>query len=75
MVGGVKVTNVFLCQECPVNILSESRLMLAGLDISKSAQDHSAKLSKNGKVLMTAALKNGLFVIDKALNCTTLSPL
>ena len=75
MVGGLKVTNVFLCQECPVNILSESRLMLAGLDISKSAQDHSAQLSMNGQVLMTAALKNGLFVVDKALNCTTLSPL
>ena len=75
MVGGVKVTNVFLCQECPVNILSESRLMLAGLDISKSAQDHSATLSKEGQVLMTAVLKNGLFVIDKALNCTELSPL
>ena len=58
-----------------VNILSESRLMLAGVDISKKAHDHSAVLSSNGSVIMTAALKNGLFVVDKALNGANLSPL
>lgn len=75
MVGGIKVKNVFLCTECPVNILSESRLMLAGVDISKKADDSSAVLSLKGSVLMTAVLKNGLFVVDKALNGASLSPL
>jgi len=75
MVGGIEVKNVFLCTECPVNILSESRLMLAGVDISKKADDSSAVLSLKGSVLMTAVLKNGLFVVDKALNGASLSPL
>ena len=75
MVGGVKVTNVFLCQECPVNILSESRLLLAGVDISKNAHDSSTVLSVKGVPVMTAVLKNGLFVVDNALNGSKLSPL
>ena len=75
MVGGVKVTNVFFCQECPVNILSESRLLLAGVDISKCAKDSSTVLSVNGVPVMTAVLENGLFVVNKALNGSQLSSL
>ena len=75
MVGGVKVTNVFLCKECPVNILSESRLLLAGVDIFKNAHNSSTVLSIKGVPVMTAVLKNGLFVVDKALDGSKLSPL
>ena len=51
MVGGIKISNVFLCQECPVNILSESRLMLAGVGISKKSHGHSTVLSSNGSII------------------------
>lgn len=74
--GGVKVSNVYFCKECPVNIVSESRLMLCGVDINKSAATGVAVGAYQGDAVLEAKLKDGLFVVSQVRNSSNvLSPL
>ena len=42
VLGDIRVRNVYVCEECPVNILSESCLLSQGVDIEKKSSSKVA---------------------------------
>jgi hypothetical protein len=77
--GDLKVSNVYFCKECPVNIVSESRLLTVGIDVNKVAKTGVARASKSCGSgvypVLEAKLKGGLFIVTQVLICGKLSPL
>ena len=62
----VSVSDVLVCDQCPVNIISEGKLLEKGLTITKTLKDGC--LVKSGKnVIMSARLQNKLMFVDKAM--------
>ncbi len=62
----VSLSGVLLCEQCPVNIISEGKLLEKGLSINKSSK-HGCMIKKGKKVIMTAKLQNKLLFVDQAL--------
>ena len=62
----VSLSGVLVCEQCPVNIISEGKLLEKGLSISKNAQT-GCVIKKGKKIIMTAKLQNKLLFVDKAL--------
>ena len=70
----VSLSDVLVCEQCPVNIVSEGRLFEKGLTITKTSKDGC--LIKQGKnVIMTARIQNKLMFVNKALNSSVLADL
>ena len=70
----VSLSDVLVCEQCPVNIVSEGRLLEKGLTITKTSKDGC--LIKQGKnVIMTARIQNKLMFVNKALNSSVLADL
>ena len=67
VLGDIRVRNVFVCEECPVNILSESCLLSQGVDIEKKSSSKVATVSYGGRPVMLAELRKGLFVVTQVL--------
>jgi hypothetical protein len=67
VLGDIRVRNVFVCEECPVNILSESCLLSQGVDIENKSSSKVATVSYGGQPIMLAELRRGLFVVTQAL--------
>lgn len=77
--GDLKVSNVYYCHECPVNVMSESRLLAVGIDVNKVASTGVARCWKTQESgaypVLEARLKGGLFVVTQVLISGELSPL
>jgi hypothetical protein len=76
MLNDVAINNVLLCKECPMNILSEGRLLELGCEISKSAT--MAVISRNGIAMLKASPAGRLMFVNQAYSnsasmCATLS--
>ena len=67
VLGDIRVRNVYVCEECPVNILSESCLLSQGVDIEKKSSSKVATVLYGGQPIMLAELRRGLFVVTQAL--------
>ena len=69
-VGGVVLSEVYYCNKCPLNLMSEAKLLAKGADVMqhvmKTANDRSAKVLKGNQVLLKAEMRNNLFVITQA---------
>jgi hypothetical protein len=63
---------VLVCEQCPVNIISEGKLIEKGLVITKSAEQ-GCLIKKGNDVIMTAKIQNKLMFIDRAMLSSTLS--
>ena len=63
---GVTLTDVFFCKECPVNLVSEGRLLLAGVTVVKNPSTKEANVLLGEVLLMKAPLIDGLFPIQYA---------
>jgi hypothetical protein len=77
MLNDVAINNVLFCKECPMNILSEGRLLELGCEISKSAT--MAVISRNGIAMLKATPAGRLMFINQAYcnsvaMCAKLSP-
>ena len=66
--GNLSVSNVYFCAECPVSIVSESKLLLAGVDITKTASSKSTVVAYKGTPIMSAVVTDGIFVITHAID-------
>ena len=66
-VGNLLLSKVYLCKECPVNIVSEIQLLHEGVDIVKTARAGAALLRRGGETLLKASLRNGLFFVSDAM--------
>ena len=64
-VGGVVLSDVYYCNKCPLNLMSEAKLLAKGADVMKTANDRSAKVLKGKQVLLKAVMRNNLFVITQ----------
>lgn len=76
MLNDVAINNVLLCKECPMNILSEGRLLELGCEISKSAT--MAVISRNGIAMLKASPVGRLMFVNQAYSnsaamCETVS--
>ena len=76
MLNDVAINNVLLCKECPMNILSEGRLLELGCEISKSTT--MAVISRNGIAMLKASPAGRLMFVNQAYSnsaamCATLS--
>ena len=68
----VSLSDVLVCDQCPVNIISEGKLLEKGLTITKTLKDGC--LVKSGKnVIMSARMQNKLMFVDKAMLSSNLS--
>ena len=65
-VGGVVLSEVYFCSKCPLNLMSEAKLLAKGADVHKTANDRSAKVLRGNRVLLKAEMRNNLFVITQA---------
>jgi hypothetical protein len=68
----VSLSGVLLCEQCPVNIISEGKLLEKGLTITKSAQQ-GCLIMQGKNVIMTARIQNKLMFVDKAVLCSALT--
>jgi len=68
----VTISGVLVCEQCPVNIISEGKLIEKGLVITKSAEQ-GCLIKKGNDVIMTAKIQNKLMFIDRAMLSSTLS--
>ena len=68
----VTISGVLVCEQCPVNIISEGKLIEKGLIITKSAKE-GCLIKKGNDVIMTAKIQNKLMFIDRAMLSSTLS--
>ena len=68
----VTISGVLVCEQCPVNIISEGKLIEKGLIITKSAKE-GCLVKKGNDVIMTAKIQNKLMFIDRAMLSSTLS--
>jgi len=66
--GAVTLTNVYFCAQCPINLISESRLLESGASVIKNSESMNAVVSKSGQDLLTASLVDKLFVVDSVFN-------
>jgi hypothetical protein len=62
----VSLSGVLVCEQCPVNIISEGKLLEKGLTITKSAL-HGCLIMQGKNVIMTARIQNKLMFVDKAV--------
>jgi hypothetical protein len=62
----VSLSGVLVCEQCPVNIISEGKLIEKGLTITKSAQQ-GCQIMQGENVIMTARIQNKLMFVDKAV--------
>jgi hypothetical protein len=62
----VSLSGVLVCEQCPVNIISEGKLLEKGLTIIKSAQQ-GCLIMQGKNVIMTARIQNKLMFVDKAV--------
>ena len=68
----VSLSDVLICEECPINIISEGKLLEKGLTITKTLKDGC--LVKSGKnVIMSARMQNKLMFVDKAMLSSNLT--
>jgi hypothetical protein len=68
----VSLSDVLICEQCPVNIISEGKLLEKGLTITKTLKDGC--LVKSGKnVIMSAQMQNKLMFVDKAMLSSNLT--
>lgn len=67
-VNAVLLTRVYFCENCPVKLVSEGRLLLAGADIKKFADKQEALVSKGNLVVFRAPLRANLFTITQAVD-------
>jgi hypothetical protein len=68
----VSLSDVLICEQCPVNIISEGKLLKKGLTITKTLKDGC--LVKSGKnVIMSARMQNKLMFVDKAMLSSNLT--
>jgi hypothetical protein len=68
----VSFSGVLVCEQCPVNIISEGKLLEKGLTINKTLTG-GCQIKSGKKVIMTAKLQNKLMFVDKAMLSTTLA--
>ena len=68
----VTISGVLVCEQCPVNIISEGKLIEKGLIITKSAKE-GCLIKKGNDVIMTAKIQNKLMFIERAMLSSTLS--
>ena len=64
--GAVVLTSVYFCRECPLNLMSEGRLLECGADINKTAKDGLAVVVKGDRRIFMGVKKSNLFVIQQA---------
>ena len=62
--GIVILTEVYLCAKCPFKIISEGRLTLKGVDINKFANTGLCQCFCQVKMIFTASMSEGLFVLN-----------
>ena len=67
----VSLSGVLVCEQCPVNIISEGKLLEKGLTISKSALK-GCLIMQGKNVIMTARIQNKLMFVDKAVQSSNL---
>jgi hypothetical protein len=65
--GTVTLTEVYLCVSCPFKLISESRLILKGVDINKFADTGMCECICQGIMIFTASMSEGtgLFVLNE----------
>ena len=66
--GGGKLQEVYYCPECPLNLISEARLISAGADVVKRADTKTAQVVVDDVVVMEARMRDGLFFVEKVLD-------
>lgn len=69
-VNAVLLTRVYFCRDCPVKLMSEPRLLLAGADIKKCSVKREAVVSKGNLIVMRAPLNASMFVVTHAVDST-----
>ena len=67
----VSLSGVLVCEQCPVNIISEGKLLEKGLTITKSALK-GCLIMQGKNVIMTARIQNKLMFVDKAVQSSNL---
>ena len=70
-VNDVSLSGVLVCEQCPVNIISEGKLLEKGLTITKSALK-GCLIMQGKNVIMTARIQNKLMFVDKAVQSSNL---
>ena len=74
--GDFTFKNVYFCEKCPINLLSEGKLVESGLHVNKAPGKGVEVIDPKGeKVVMTATQKDELFVVDKVWQGGVLSVL
>jgi hypothetical protein len=67
--GNITLSEVYLCKECPVKLISESQLILKGVCVNKSSATKVAQCLVKGKIIFVAKLKqDGLFHMEKVID-------
>ena len=66
--GGGKLQQVYYCPECPLNLISEARLISAGADVVKRADTKTAQVVVDDVVVIEAKMRDGLFFVEKVLD-------
>jgi hypothetical protein len=70
VLGAVTLTNVYYCEDCPVNLISEARLLSSGADVVKRSLQGAAVVVKDNVPIIFAPMKDNLFVVTLAHNGT-----
>jgi hypothetical protein len=66
--GNITLSEVYLCKECPVKLISESQLILKGVCINKSSVTKTAQCLVKDKTIFVAKLnEDGLFHMDQVI--------
>ena len=66
--GGGKLQGVYYCPECPINLVSEAKLVSAGADVVKKGNTRVAYVVKDDVVVMEANMRDGLFFVEKVVD-------
>jgi hypothetical protein len=68
--GNITLSEVYLCKECPVKLISESQLILKGVCINKSSVTKTAQCLVKDKIIFVAKLneQDGLFHMEKVID-------
>ena len=68
--GNITLSEVYLCKECPVKLISESQLILKGVCVNKSSVTKIAQCLLKDKVIFVAKLneEDGLFHMKQAVD-------
>lgn len=68
--GNITLSEVYLCKECPVKLISESQLILKGVCVNKSSVSKMAHCLIKGTVIFVAKLneQDGLFHMDQVID-------